>query len=394
MATTAPMPRSELIGMMRRLADHVQAGTTDMGEEVVAVPVASYLDPAVWQREMDVIFKRVPLLAALSGELPQPGDYKALDLAGVPVLVTRDDAGRARAFLNVCRHRGAPVVVAGCGHARRHTCPYHAWSYANDGRLAGVNGQPSFGAVDTDGLGLVELACDEHAGMIFTCVTAGVAVDARQWLSGFDDFLGAFRMQDWQVVDRNEEVGANWKVCYDGYLEGYHFASLHRDTIFKTVMSNVMTYDAYGPHQRIGFARQGLDLYQQKPQEEWEPFDGISVVCTLFPNVSIALAPRATLVSQLMPGPTPDRSITMQTVFSMTPVAGDQQWATARANARFLYDVVRTEDYATGLGIQRGMASGANEQFLYGRNELGLHRFHATVAAYLAADDGAVRPGV
>jgi hypothetical protein len=52
--------------------------------------------------------------------------------------------------------------------------------------------------------------------MIFTCVTAGVAVDARQWLSGFDDFLGAFRMQDWQVVDRNEEVGANWKVCYDG----------------------------------------------------------------------------------------------------------------------------------------------------------------------------------
>ena len=154
-----------------------------------------------------------------------------------------------------------------------------------------------------------------------------------------------------------------------------------------------MTYDAYGPHRRIGFARQGLDLYQQKPEEEWEPFDGISVVCTLFPNVSIALAPRATLVSQLMPGPTPDRSVTMQTVFSMTPVAGDEQWATARANAQFLYDVVRTEDYATGLGIQRGMASGANEQFLFGRNELGLHRFHATVAAYLGADDGAVRPG-
>jgi hypothetical protein len=147
-------------------------------------------------------------------------------------------------------------------------------------------------------------------------------------------------------------------------------------------MSNVMTYDAYGPHQRVGFARQGLDLYGQKPEKEWEPFDGIGIVCTLFPNVSFALAPRTTLLSQLMPGPTPDRSVTLQTVFSMTPL-DDKQRARAEADARFLYDVVRNEDYATGLRIQRGMASGANQRFLYGRNELGLHRFHQTVAQYL-----------
>ena len=384
MVTHAPMPRDELIALMRRLVRHVQDGTTDMGDEVFSVPVASYLDPDQWQREIDVIFKRVPLLAALSCELPGSGDYKALELVGVPVLVTRDDGGRARAFLNVCRHRGAQVVGGGCGHARRHTCPYHAWSYSGDGRLVGIYGERSFGDVDTEALGLTELGCDEHAGMIFTCVTPGVAVDARVWLDGFDEFLGPFRMQDWQVVDRRQLEGANWKVCYDGYLEGYHFASLHRDTIFKSVMSNVMTYDAWGPHQRVGFARQGLDLYSQKPEAEWEPFAGISVVCTLFPNVSFALAPTATLVSQLMPGPTPDRSVTLQTVFSMTPVTSDEQWATARASADFLYEVVRTEDYATGLAIQRGMASGANQRFLYGRNELGLHRFHRTVAEYLA----------
>src|SRR5437763_12716933 len=99
--------------------------------------------------------------------------------------------------------------------------------------------------------------------MIFTCVTPGVAVDARRWLSSFDEFLGLFRMQDWHVNSRREVDGANWKVCYDGYLEGYHVASLHRDTIFKSVMSNVVAYDAYGPHQRVGFARQGLDLDSQ-----------------------------------------------------------------------------------------------------------------------------------
>src|SRR5262249_21204476 len=157
---TAAMPRDDLIALMRRLVTHVKAGTTDMAADVFSVPVANYLDPDVWQREMDVIFKRVPLLAALSCELANKRDYKAVDLAGVPVLVTRDDAGRPRAFLNVCRHRGAQVVPDGCGHARRHTCPYHAWSYSNDGRLAGIYAEGTFGAIDKDASGLIELGCD------------------------------------------------------------------------------------------------------------------------------------------------------------------------------------------------------------------------------------------
>src|SRR4051794_15537928 len=72
------------------------------------------------------------------------------------------------------------------------------------------------------------------------------------------------------------------------------------------------------------------------------PLPGVSVVCTLFPNVSFALAPKATMLSQLMPGPTPDRSVTVQTVFSMTPVEGDDL-RRAETNAQFLYDVVHDE---------------------------------------------------
>jgi phenylpropionate dioxygenase-like ring-hydroxylating dioxygenase large terminal subunit len=151
------MPRDDLIALLRRLATHVKDGTTDMGADVFSVPVSNYLSPDIWQREMDVIFKRLPLLAALTCELPGNGDYKAIELAGVPVLVTRDDSGRARAFLNVCRHRGAQVAPDGCGHARRHTCPYHAWSYGNDGRLAGIYAEATFdrqGRVGPRGVGL------------------------------------------------------------------------------------------------------------------------------------------------------------------------------------------------------------------------------------------------
>ena len=80
------------------------------------------------------------------------------------------------------------------------------------------------------------------------------------------------------VFSRRELVGASWKVCYDGYLEGYHFASLHRDTIFKQNMSNVMATDAYGPHQRIVFAKHGIEGLRDQPEEEWVPADHIGPV--------------------------------------------------------------------------------------------------------------------
>lgn len=377
------MNRAEFVGLTKRLMEHAENGTTDQAENIYRVPIASYVDPDIWQEEIDVIFKRVPLLMALSCELPKNGSFKALDVVGVPVLVIRGTDGKARAFLNVCRHRGAEIVGVGCGEARRLTCPYHGWSYDSNGHLAGVYGRESFGEIDAESMGLTELGCDEQAGMIFACLTPGIAVDARAWLCGFDEILEPFHMEDWHVISRRELDGANWKVCYDGYLEGYHFSTLHRETIFKATMSNTMTYDAFGPHQRVGFPKHGIELLRNKPEEEWGNYDGISLVCTLFPNISFAFSPDGTMVSQLFPGPTSDRSHTHQTVYRMTPVLTDEDRERSEARADFLYEVVRDEDYATGLGIQRGLTSGANAEFVFGRNELGLHRFHQSVAEFM-----------
>ena len=121
------------VGLAKRLLALHESGTTDQAPSTYRMPTSRYVDPDRFALEMERIFRRVPLPLALSCELREPGAYKALDAAGVPVLIVRGDDGALRAFVNSCRHRGSPVVGDGCGETRRFTCPYHAWSYDRSG---------------------------------------------------------------------------------------------------------------------------------------------------------------------------------------------------------------------------------------------------------------------
>lgn len=371
----------------KRMLAHHEAGTTDQAAEQRRVSVASYHDPARWQLEVDRIFKRVPMPLALSCELRGPNDYKAMEAVGVPVLLVRNTDGVARAFLNVCRHRGAIVCETGCGTARRFSCPYHGWVYDQAGALVGVYGEESFGDLDRDQLGLVPLTCDERGGFVFVTLTPGVGTDIDEWLGEYGDELASLGLQDWHVFSVREQPSPAWKVAFDGYLEGYHFASLHKTTLFKDTLSNLMAVDAHGPHQRVVFARRTLPALRDLPEDEWDATDHVGPVYTLFPCLSLAGGWRdQAMVSQLFPGPTPDRSRTIQTIITRYPVESDEDRAKTTAYTDFLYDVVRDEDYATGFGITSALGSGANDEFVFGRNELSLHHFHAWVDSLVAVE--------
>src|SRR5579859_1097687 len=149
------MNRSETYNALAEtLLVHVENNTTDQANGSLTVPTSTYTDPAQWEKEMELIFRRLPLMLALSIEMPNPGDYKAMEAVGRPVLITRGKDGVARAFLNVCSHRGAPLAANGAGHCSRFSCPYHGWTYANDGRLIGVAEPQKFGEFDREGRGL------------------------------------------------------------------------------------------------------------------------------------------------------------------------------------------------------------------------------------------------
>ena len=142
------LDRDTAVALAKRMLALEEARTTEQAADQFRVPVWKYVDEDRFQREMDRIFKRVPLPLALSCELAAPHAYKAMTACGVPVLITRDGDGQVHAHLNVCRHRGAVVAAEGCGQARRFTCPYHGWSYDGRGALAGIYGEESFGPVE------------------------------------------------------------------------------------------------------------------------------------------------------------------------------------------------------------------------------------------------------
>jgi phenylpropionate dioxygenase-like ring-hydroxylating dioxygenase large terminal subunit len=226
----------------------------------------------------------------------------------------RQPDGSVKAFVNVCRHRGAQVVEPGCGSARRFTCPYHGWSYDQRGSLVGVSGRATFGDLDMTVRGLTELACEERCGLVFAIVRPGAALDLDSWLSGYETALDALGLDEVEILDEREVSGPNWKVAYDGCVDGYHLDILHKNTLGKDVIGNVMTCDAWGPHQRVAFPRRNVTQLRDQPRSQWRPEAHMGLVHTVFPHVSVAgHAGIGMMVSQLLPGPTPDRSRTVQT---------------------------------------------------------------------------------
>ncbi len=382
------MSKTKLIEMARRNLAHVKAGTVDQEPDVFRVPAGNYYEPDRWRLEVDRIFKRLPLTLAFSTELRSPGDYRSLLVADVPVLLTRGSDGSVRAFLNVCSHRGAVVVPEGSGSARRFTCPYHAWSYDNEGGLVGIYKQKDFGEVDKSCMGLTPLPVAERAGLIFAVLTPGVDIDFDTFLCGYDELLAHHHFDECHLVGRQSIEGPNWKVAYDGYLDFYHLPILHKDSFGSSFPSDAL-YDAFGPHQRVSMPDPRYLGLEEKPEEEWDPAGLIAGVWTIFPHISIAdfdAGGKLYMVSQLFPGPTADESVTVQN-FLTTSEPDEERREQIAGMMKFLEHVVKDEDYFTGNRIQKAVKTGAREEFVFGRNEGGGQRFHRWVEALLHTED-------
>ncbi|MEM8902814.1 MAG: aromatic ring-hydroxylating dioxygenase subunit alpha [Actinomycetota bacterium] len=384
------MSKQELIAQARSNLEHVRAGTQDQQPDVFRVPVGDYVDADRFRAELDRVFRRLPLVAGFSCELREPGAYRATEIAGVPILVSRGHDGELRAFVNMCSHRGAIVVAEGSGSARRFACPYHAWTYDQQGTLVGIPDRDDVGLEDTSCYGLTPLPVAERAGIVFVtpAINTEPAVDVDTFLGGYDEMLEHLGLDECTVVGEQRIEGPNWKVAYDGYLDFYHLPILHKES-FGPDMSSKALYHAWGPHQRVTSPDPRFERFEDLPDEEWDVDRLTGGVWTIFPHVSIAgfdVSGRVYMVSQLSPGPDVGRSVTTQT-FLFRGEPDDEQRALCEKQMAFLEQVVRDEDYATGLGIQRSISTGAKTEFVFGRNEGGGHRFHQWVGRLLDTDD-------
>ena len=390
------MAQAQLLDMTRSLIEHGRAETMELTDGVLEVPAASYTDPELFEREKRRIFRRLPLMLAPSCELPEPGDYKAMDVCGVPVLLTRQKDGSVAAFLNMCTHRGNPLAE-GQGKASRFTCGYHGWTFKQDGSLLAVASPKDFGAIDKAAHCLTRFPVLERAGLIWATLDPKSQLDIEDYLCGYDALLDHFGFADWILFDKRTIAGPNWKTAYDGYLDFYHLPVLHKDT-FGSDFFNRANYFAWGPHQRlaspsVNAQRTGsdevLDLTEME-ERDW-PVDALlQGVWTIFPHISIASfyggGGRGALISQLFPGDSVGESVTVQ-YYVMERQPNEDEREGAREQFDFLKTVVEDEDYSTGRRQHEALQSGLMENVLFGRNEKGGQAFHQWVARLTEAED-------
>lgn len=196
-------------------------------------PVADFIDPVVYGRETKKIFRRFPVVMAPSARLPDRGSAMAHDGYGVPVVLTRDGSGKVRAFLNACTHKGAELTTD-CGAHRASTlsCPFHAWTYALDGRLIGVPRQETLANFNKESRPLAQLPCAEIGGLIWAILDPKAPADfsaVHEQLAV--DFESSGLPTAYAYGYRRFSLKANWKGVMEPFLEGYHVQRLHSKSI-------------------------------------------------------------------------------------------------------------------------------------------------------------------
>ena len=194
----------------------------------MSLPGWLYHDAEFFDAEKKAFLRAAPQVVCHAGEIAQAGEWRSLDYLGESVIVMRGDDGEARAFANVCRHRGSRLVDGNGGCAKVLTCPYHAWSYARDGRLVGVPHRQEYPNLEPEKLGLVPVALEQWRGFLFVTLEPG-APSVAEMMAPYDHEIAPYRLEDLRPIGRMtlRPRQLNWKTIADNYSDGLHIPVGH-----------------------------------------------------------------------------------------------------------------------------------------------------------------------
>jgi phenylpropionate dioxygenase-like ring-hydroxylating dioxygenase large terminal subunit len=193
-----------------------------------SLPGWLYHDPEFLEAEKAAFLRSAPQVVCHESDIAQPGEWRTLEYLGESVIVIRGDDGEVRAFANVCRHRGSRLVEGTGGCAKLLTCPYHAWSYARDGRLVGVPHRREYPGLRPDELGLVPIALEAWHGFLFVTLKPG-APSVAEMMAPYEDEVAHYRFAELRAIGRVtlRPRPLNWKTIADNYSDHLHIAVGH-----------------------------------------------------------------------------------------------------------------------------------------------------------------------
>ncbi|SHN46650.1 aromatic ring-hydroxylating oxygenase subunit alpha [Cryptosporangium aurantiacum] len=379
------VPREDRI---RRTLDHLRNETTDEYETVSAFYPDEFTDPLLAGRERDLVFGRVPSIVAHSSELPRPNDFLTLQMPRNRIIVVRQRDGGVKAFVNLCRHRGALLEEQEKGRCRLFSCGYHRWSYDTDGSLRAVTKDSTFGEIDRSKYGLVELPCEERHGFVWVVDDAvpkkeGTGIDVADWLGpDLDPMLAEYHLED-LVAFRAEgfDEPVNWKIMQDAFLDGYHIQYAHPNTAGKHIHTNVLTVEDFGRHARFISPRKSIDRWLEEDPGDRSLAKYVTETHFLLPNSTLLRQPDHFQLLTFRPHPKdPGRSrmemrLLVPTV-SASGMAEDEWSGRWQKNWDILIAVLHQEDFPLLRGSQQGMASANAGSMVLGRNEVVNQIFH------------------
>jgi choline monooxygenase len=347
-------------------------------EKAWTIPAPWYFDERVAQLERDSVFATNWQVVGHLDQAKDPGQFFTIDVNEEPLVVVRSDDGRLRAFYNVCRHHAAAVVPESHGCAKNFRCPYHGWTYGNDGALKGMVEFEGVCNFDRSDNGLVPVRVDTWENFIFVNL-GGNATPLHEFLGKVPELAAPLKItKKLHYFDRRiYTLQCNWKVYVDNYLDGgYHVPHAHKG------LNSVVAYTKYTIEifERSCLQSSPLDSSTALESAIGATRQGHAFYLWIYPNFMINVYSGVMDTNLVLPLGVDKCAVIFDYYFADVSPAAAQTHRESIA----VSEKVQDEDMSICDSVQRGLASRA---YVAGRlsvrREAGEHLFHRLLHADL-----------
>ena len=398
------MLREEQIRLLKGLIHYQESGTNVDAGGIIQNPSNTYTCEERFEKEWNTFFKDYPQIVGMTGDLPEPGTFFTREDFGIPLLATRDEKGKFKAFANVCAHRGVIVENEAKGKKVKFSCPFHGWTYNNSGKLIGFPKPDHFGEIDKSCYGLTELPCLEKYGFLWVHPSPKGNIDLDTLFDKrLKDDLEAWGFQNLVLTHEEEYVTEmNWKLAIDTFGETYHFSVLHKDSLFNDFHGNVQMFDTFKRNARLTLCTRNIDVMKLEPEENWHICKGAFPVYYFFPNIILNVSGEGIILVREYPlDNSPHRSVSKISFYFWPHVIDNlkelgidpsniEENETAQSNDIHPYsgfgEIIRDEDYVAAAASHKGLRAGTLDFMTFGKNEPALHHYHNTYREALGLD--------